>query len=70
MAEENDPKGIASLVAPITSKDPKRADEDKPKSREEDNVLKAKAELKAETDELVSYSSSSQFGRRRRARAD
>ncbi|ORY54156.1 armadillo-type protein [Leucosporidium creatinivorum] len=52
MAEENDPKGVASLVAPITSKDPKRADEDKPKSKEDENVSKAKAELKAETDEL------------------
>lgn len=67
MAEENDPKGIASLVAPIPSKDPKRADEDKPKSKEEDNVSKAKAELKAETDELVSCSSQPA---RRRARAD
>ena len=57
--EENDPKGVPFLVAPVQADDPKRKDADKPKSKEDANVEKAKAELKAETDELVSQPSSS-----------
>jgi hypothetical protein len=50
--EENDPKGVPFLIAPIRSEDPVKPDKPEPKlpTKEE----QAKAELKADSDQLVS----------------
>lgn len=53
--EENDPRGVPFLVAPIKADDPKEKKPTDSKQREDDNVIKAKAELKQESDELVSH---------------
>lgn len=56
--DERDDKGVPFLVAPVRAEDPKRADEDKPKSTENGvNKDTSKADnAKTDSDELVSHS--------------
>jgi hypothetical protein len=50
--QENDPKGVPFAIT-VRSEDPVKKEE-KPKQTQEEAVLSAKAELKADKDELVS----------------
>lgn len=53
--EENDPNGVPFLVAPVQSEDPAKKEDKASATKGEDKEAQAKAELKAETDELVRF---------------